>query len=128
MNNETSIQKRGPSTPEVIEQQPAVAPLVDIYENNDELLLVADLPGVSKDNLKVHLEKGQLRIDGHRVEATEGEGISLEYRPLDFRRTFAVPQGIDADHIRAELNQGVLRLHMPRTAAAKPRQIAIKAG
>lgn len=128
MNNETSMQKRSPTTPEVIEQQPAVAPLVDIYENNDELLVIADLPGVSKDNLKVHLDKGQLRIDGHRVDNGQGEGLSLEYRAVDFRRTFAVPQGIDADHIRAELNQGVLRLHLPKTAAAKPRQIAIKAG
>lgn len=128
MNKETTIQKRFPETPEGIEQRPFVAPPVDIYENNDELLVIADLPGVSKENLKVHLEKDQLRIDGHRVESSEGDGLSLEYRAIDFRRVFMVPSGIDAEHIRADLNQGILFLHLPKTPAAKPRQIPVKVG
>ncbi len=128
MNEETTMQKRFPETPEGIEQRPAVAPPVDIYENADELLVIADLPGVAKDDLKVQLEKNQLRIEGRRTDVSDGEGLSVEYRAFDFRRTFAVSHGIDADRIHAELNQGVLHLHLPKAAAAKPRQIAVKSG
>lgn len=128
MNPDTTMQKRYPDTAEGIEQRPAVAPPVDIYENADELLVIADLPGVAKDDLKVHLEKNQLHIEGRRGDVGDGEVLAAEYRPFDFRRAFVVPQGIDADRIHAELSQGVLRLHLPKAAAVKPRQIAVKVG
>jgi HSP20 family molecular chaperone IbpA len=126
MNHETTMQKRYPDVPEGIEQRPSVAPLVDIYENNDELLVVADLPGVAKDDLKVHVEKNQLTLEGRRTDGVDGEELAVEYRPYDFRRVFSVSQGIDADRINAELTQGVLHLHLPKVPAAKPRQIPIK--
>jgi HSP20 family molecular chaperone IbpA len=126
MNTETTMQKRYNEAAEGIEQRPAVAPPVDIYENADELLVIADLPGVAKEELRVHLEKNQLRIEGRRADVGEGDALAAEYRPVDFRRTFAVPQGIDADRIHAELSQGVLQLHLPKAAAVKPRQIAVK--
>ena len=128
MNDETTMQKRYPDSAEAIEQRPAVAPPVDIYENTDELLVIADLPGVSREDLKINLEKNLLRIEGRRRDVGEGEALAAEYRPFDFRRSFAVPQGIDAEHIHAELAQGVLRLHLPKAAAVKPRQIHVKVG
>ena len=81
--------------------------------------MLADLPGVGKDDIGVHLEKNQLTIRGKRV---------FEGRAFDYLRTFVVPNGIDADKISAELANGVLRLTLPKSAALKPRQIAVKAG
>jgi HSP20 family molecular chaperone IbpA len=128
MSNENSIQTRQSDAPEKLEQRPTTAPFVDIYENNDELLVVADLPGVAKDKMTINFDKGQLTIEGRRA-ATTGSGLlAAEYRPVDFHRTFLVPQGIDTDKISAELQHGVLRVHLPKSASLKPRQIAVKAG
>jgi HSP20 family molecular chaperone IbpA len=127
-SNETSIPAREGDAAEKMEQRPTTAPLVDIFENNDELLVVADMPGVAKDNVSINFDKGQLTIEGRR-SATTGSGLlAAEFRPLDYHRTFLVPQGIDTDKIAAELQHGVLRVHLPKSAALKPRQIAIKAG
>jgi len=122
------IQKRESEGAEGLHQRPAVAPAVDVFENKDELLILADVPGVGKEDFTIHLEKGKLTIEARRNEPAQGNLLASEYRPFDYRRTFLVPQGIDADKIVAELNQGVLRLHLPKAAALKPRQIQIKAG
>jgi len=128
MSNDTSMQTRANDAPEKLEQRPTTAPLVDIYENSDELLVVADLPGVAKDKMTINFDKGQLTIEGRRTPATGSGLLAAEYRPLDFYRTFLVPQGIDTDKITAELQHGVLRVHLPKSASLKPRQIAVKAG
>ncbi len=103
-------------------EQPTFAPPVDIYENQDAILILADLPGVSTEGLSVHLEKDQLTIGAHRALGSSGE------EALDYRRVFVVPRGIDADAISANLQNGVLRLSLPKPAALKPRQIEVKAG
>jgi len=113
---------------EKIQSRPLAAPVVDIYENADELLVVADLPGVTKDQLVINLEKGQLTIDARREDAVSGTRLAAEYRALDYRRTFLVPQGIDTEKISADLNHGVLKVHLPKSASLKPRQIHIRAG
>jgi HSP20 family molecular chaperone IbpA len=128
MSNDTSIQTRQSDAPEKFEQRPTTAPLVDIYENADELLVVADMPGVAKDKIAINFDKGQLTIEGRRSPATGSGLLAAEYRPLDFHRTFLVPQGIDTDKIAAELQHGVLRVHLPKSPSLKPRQIAVKAG
>jgi len=110
------------------EQRPAITPPVDIYENSDELLVLADLPGVTKDQLSIHFDKGQLTLEGRRVGAVEGNLLASEFRPLDYKRTFLVPQGIDTDKISAELSNGVLRVHLPKAASLRPRQIDITSG
>jgi HSP20 family protein len=121
------IQKQHVDGAEGLHQRPAVAPAVDVFENKDELLILADVPGVEKEAFAIHLEKGKLTIEARRNEPAEGNMLASEYRPFDYRRTFLVPQGIDADKIVAELKQGVLHLHLPKAAALKPRQIKIKA-
>jgi HSP20 family molecular chaperone IbpA len=123
MNTQTNVDKQGARGPEKMQQRPTLTPTVDIYENNDEVLILADLPGVAKADLAVHLEKGKLTIDGKRPPGGEPGAEAFDYR-----RTFAVPQGIDAEKIVAGLTGGVLRLHLPKSAALKPRQIEIKAG
>ena len=121
MNTETTkMPQRRDQTPEKLAQRAAVAPAVDIFESKDELLILADLPGVTKEDLSVHFEKGRLSIEG-RLRT-----FGADEEPFDYRRSFVVPQGIDADKIAANLQNGVLRLSLPKPAAAKPRQIEIK--
>ncbi|MEZ4295597.1 MAG: Hsp20/alpha crystallin family protein [Polyangiaceae bacterium] len=114
---------------EKIEQRPAVAPPVDVFENENELLVVADLPGVAQDQMSIHFDKGRLTIEGRvRQPSKAWTARHTETPPADYRRTFLVPQGIDAEHISAELAQGVLTVHLPKHASLKPRKIQVQAG
>jgi len=122
------LQRYDEKHPEAVQDRPWVAPLVDVYENNDEVLLVADVPGVTKDSLQVHLDKDQLTIEGRVEESAEGTVLGREYQSVDYRRTFSLPGGIDHGKINADLRQGVLYLHLPKSEALKPRQIQVKAG
>jgi HSP20 family protein len=122
MSNEMNLKKNESEVPEKMAQKATVLPAVDIYENKDELLIFADLPGVAKEDLSINFDKGQLTLEGRLRE------FSPDEEPFDYRRTFVVPQGIDADKISAQLQNGVLRVTLPKPAALKPRQIAVKAG
>ena len=103
-----------------------LTPAVDVFENENELLVVADLPGVSQDRMSIHFEKGRLTIEGKRPTAASSSRFG-EIEAADFRRTFLVPQGIDAERIAADLSQGVLSVHLPKHASVKPRRIEVKA-
>ena len=127
MSTETTMHKREDYA-EALDQRPTMAPSVDIYENADEVLLVADLPGVEKDNIDIRLEKGELTIEAKRRKAPEGSALASEFRTFDFRRAFLVPRGINPEGIAADMASGVLKVHLPKAAALKPRQIAVKAG
>jgi HSP20 family molecular chaperone IbpA len=119
----TDIQTR---QPENVSQRPAVAAKVDVYENAKEILLVADLPGVSKDDLTIQVDADTLTVEGRRSAAVSGSLVAAEYRPFDFRRTFTVPPGIDREKIEAELQAGVLRLHLPKEERVQPRKIPVR--
>jgi HSP20 family protein len=110
------------------EQIPMVAPLVDILENENEILLYADMPGVDKKNITINIDNGRLALSGIREVKTVGAVTWEEFGDVEFRRTFSVPQTIDVAKVNAELKEGVLLLHLPKSEAAKPRQIEIKAG
>lgn len=126
MSNESTPRKAGNEPPEKIHERPEVTPAVDIFENKDELLIVADLPGVGKEDLTLHLDKGRLTIEGrHKASGNPADTDSADF---DYRRLFAVPQGIDGERISADLRGGVLRVHLPKSEALKPRQIDVKAG
>jgi HSP20 family protein len=104
-------------------------PACDIYENKEEILLLADLPGVTPDLLKIHLDKGELTIEARRqLDAQSGSAVTSEHSECDFRRRFVVPTGIDAAKISAELKNGVLQLHLPKSESLKPREISVRAG
>lgn len=110
--------------PEQIRQQPYVIPVVDIYENNDEILLIADMPGVNKDHLAVELNDEHLTIEGKRPVLA---GFAAEdWKLPDFRRSFTLRQRVDFDHVRAHLDQGVLTIHLPKSPEVKTRQISIQ--
>ena len=127
MSTERTLNQSEQAAAEKLAQRPTVAPFVDIHENADQILVLADLPGVIQDGLKIHLEKGELSFEAQRADAGEvGPGQNSSGLP-DYRRSFVLPQGIDHEKIAAELKNGVLHIHLPKAAALKPRQIPIRA-
>lgn len=122
------MEKYEDKTPEHVQERPWVAPRVDVYENQDEVLLVADVPGVTRDGLSVNLDQDQLTLEGRVDEAAPGDALGREFRAVDYRRSFVVPTGIDAEKISADLSNGVLSLHLPKSDSLKPRQIQVRAG
>jgi HSP20 family molecular chaperone IbpA len=93
-------------------------PAVDIFENADEVLILADLPGVSRDAVNIRVDERELTIEATRTIAG-GE-------PIQYRRAFGVPRYLDAGATSAELLEGVLHLRLPKRDAAKPRKVEIK--
>ena len=104
-----------------------VTPLVDIYENDDEILLHAEMPGVKKDDIMVNIDNGNLTLSGVRTLTVEGAAEWEEFGNVEYQRAFSVPQTIEVNKVKAELKDGILALHLPKSEAAKPRQIEIKA-
>lgn len=126
MANETVTLTKEPQSLTQSEERPRVAPPVDVFENADEILLHADMPGVETKDLEVSFDRGQLTITARREGNGDGNALRSEYRAADYYRRFAVPPGVDAAKIRAELKHGVLQLHLPKSDALKPRQIPIR--
>lgn len=110
-------------------QSVTYTPRFDIVESDGDLCLYGDLPGVTKDSLDIRFENGLLEVRG-KVEPrhTGHEFVYGEYGIGDFYRSFTISEDIDAEKISAELKNGVLALHLPKTEAVKPRKIAVKAG
>jgi len=127
MSERTDVVKKDQSMPERSREIPAVVPLVDIYENDEEILLRADMPGVEKKNISINIDNGKLSLGGIRKFESKGSAQWEEFGDVEYQRTFSVPQTIDIEKIVAELKDGVLNLHLPKSEAAKPRQIEIKA-
>jgi len=128
MSENTEIVTRKEQAGELVQQLPVVAPEVDIFENDSEILLHADMPGVIKDAIAINIDNGKMTLSGMRRLVTSGAAAWREFGEVEFRRTFSVPQSIDIEKVHAELSNGVLRLHLPKSEAAKPRQIEIKVG
>ncbi|MEJ2201957.1 MAG: Hsp20/alpha crystallin family protein [Desulfuromonadaceae bacterium] len=102
-------------------------PMVDIFETEDNLVLVADLPGVEKDGLDVNLDKGVLTLKGAIKTSTPGEPLSREFSLAgSYFRQFELSDWFDADQTKAEFKNGVLTLTLAKSAAAKPRRIEIR--
>ncbi len=127
MNEKTELVKKEESMPERNREIPVVAPLVDIYENDEEILLRADMPGVEKKDINVNIDNGKLSFGGTIKVEPKGAVQWEEIGNVEYQRTFSVPQAIDMERLNAELKNGVLSLHLPKSEATKPRQIEIKA-
>jgi len=101
-------------------------PAVDIYETEKELVLLADLPGVEANCLEVSLKDDNLSIVGRTASGQEeGESLLEEYRTCNYFRNFLVAEAVDQSAITASLNDGVLRLVLPKAAKTIPRTIPI---
>ncbi len=127
MNEKKDLTTRKENIVERRQDVPRVAPVVDIYENENEILLHADMPGVTKEHITVNVDNGKLEISGTRKLQTKGTSTWQEFGDVEYRRVFSVPQSIDVGKVNAELKEGVLKLHLPKTEAAKPRTIQISA-
>ena len=106
------------------------APRADIYEVDDQIVIVADVPGADESTIDVTLEKNILTLNALVNPATP-EGYSLthfEYEVGDYQRSFRLSDEIDREKIRATVKDGVLRLYLPKAKAAQARKISVKAG
>jgi HSP20 family protein len=102
-------------------------PYADIYETNDALCVVMEMPGVERTNLNVALENDVLRVDG-QIDFSKYEGMEpvyTEYNIGHFTRSFALSNKIDQERISAQLDDGVLTLTLPKAKETQPRRISI---
>ena len=110
--------------------QPYVVPPVDVFENESAITLLADLPGVSRDQLNLRVDGENLVIEA--TAATAGpENLQLVYGEAQiptYRRQFTLSRELDASRIEAQLRDGVLRLTIPKAEEAKPRRIQVQVG
>jgi len=101
-------------------------PPVDIYETPNSLVLLADMPGVPKENLEVRVDQNTLTIQGKAQHLVKGEPIYREIELTGFFRQFEISEEIATDKINAELKYGVLSLNLPKSEKAKPKKIDVK--
>ncbi|HWB08829.1 MAG TPA: Hsp20/alpha crystallin family protein [Pirellulales bacterium] len=133
MASETMVQKQSEETRPNLETTRGghvYRPNVDIVEKQDELVVLADIPGVKGAEIDIRFEDGELTIHGPATPRQDGHTRYLlqEYGVGDFYRTFRVSEQIDASRISAEYRDGVLSLHLPKVEAVKPRRINVKTG
>jgi HSP20 family protein len=103
-----------------------LSPLANILETADGYLLEAEMPGVNKDGLDITVENGELTIVGHRAPVeNRGRELYRESRAFDYRRTFELDPSIDTGRITAKIDQGVLKLQLPKAETVKPRKISV---
>lgn len=109
---------------------PVFIPAVDIFESENEVTLLADMPGVSTDHVSLDLHDGQLTILGQvEPDSSENERPLLrEYKIGRFHRAFNLSDTIDQNKISATIKDGVLRLVLPKAEKARPKSIPVKAG
>jgi len=103
-------------------------PTADIYETNDALNVVLEMPGVDKNSVDIRVEDGVLKIEG-RLDFSKYQGLQplyTEYNVGHYSRSFRLSSKIDQNKIAAELNDGVLSLVLPKVEEAKPRTIQVK--
>jgi HSP20 family molecular chaperone IbpA len=102
-------------------------PRVDIYEQDDTTVLVADMPGVDENSIDITLEKNVLTIRGFVEEPLQGYGLAYgEYGVGDYERTFALSDEVDRNKIEASMKDGVLRLTLPKAEEARSRKISVR--
>lgn len=123
-----NLQRKEQGTVETTRRIRTVMPPVDIYENDDEILLHAEMPGVTKESVKINIDNGNLSLSGVRKLGQVGAVTWQEFSDVEYQRTFAVPQNIEVAKVKAELKDGILCLHLPKAESAKPRVIEITTG
>ncbi|MDD2467869.1 MAG: Hsp20/alpha crystallin family protein [Desulfobulbus sp.] len=105
------------------------APHVDIFETEQEVVVLADVPGVAPDGIDLALEDNILTIQAHRASSKYlGRLILEEYETGHYLRRFTVAETIDQDRIEASMVNGVLKVRLPKTGPAQPKKIEVKIG
>lgn len=127
MEKQPAQQGQGVETTRV---RPVFLPCTDIYEHEEAMVVVADMPGVGPEAVDVNLEGDELTIRGRVHEAAiEGHELTYaEYESGDFERRFRIVGRIDADKIDATIKNGVLQVVLPKSKEAQPQKIIVKPG
>jgi len=110
------------------QEQPALRPAVDVHENDDVIILYAELPGVSQDNLNVTIDNGNLQLEAKASIDTPSEMdvVYAEFQTPNYRRSFTLSNELDIDHIDAKLSHGILQLTIPKKETIKPKKVEVK--
>jgi HSP20 family protein len=95
-----------------------LSPNVDIFENDSELLVVADVPGLDPNDIGVHVDLPEFRIEAKVPGSSD--------KPVVYARTFRVDERIDPERVKAEYRDGVLRVHLAKSAAFRPRRVEVR--
>jgi HSP20 family protein len=128
MSETVAVQNNGVARQKQYVQR-AAAPPVDVFENADEVLVVADVPGVSAERVEVRIDGGTLTLEARRepvADESGGTALAKEYDEVDYARSFRIPPGIDAANVTAEAKNGTLLVRLPKVAALKPRKITVR--
>jgi HSP20 family protein len=107
------------------------SPPVDVFDNKDEIVLKAELPGLGPDDIDIEVDDNVLTIKGERKfeeKVEEGRFYRLERAYGSFSRSLTLPQGVKADQISADFEGGVLQVRVPKADEVRPRKIAVTAG
>jgi len=125
-----SLEKVSREEMEPVRNERTYVPVTDIYEKEDAILVRCDMPGVTQEQVDIHLDNYELEITATQSgENPEGYDLLVgEYGTGVFKRKFSIPQLIDRDKIRARLHNGVLDIELPKAEQAKPRKIEITTG
>ncbi len=126
----SSSEGRAPALQQRQQPQPHVVPPVDVFENEHSITLLADLPGVAREQLQVRVDGDSLVLEA--TASTNGpQDLQLVYGEAQcpsYRRQFTLSRELDATRIEAQLRDGVLRLTIPKAEEARPRRIEVQAG
>ena len=138
--NQTEGQNRGngqnqagtqnqPARSESWSERRFVTPPANISATDNEYVVELDMPGVDREGLDITVEGNELTIIGRRkTDLPAGEACYCESPQADYRRVFELGPDVDTTRISAEMNQGVLKLHLPKSEKAKPKRIEVKVG
>jgi HSP20 family molecular chaperone IbpA len=105
-----------------------LTPPVDIFETDAGLEVLVDMPGVSRDDVRLGVEDGILTIEGAPSWSASGDSVYEEFQLGRYHRRFRLTDAVDTDRIGAELKHGVLRISLPKSARMRPRKIDVRVG
>jgi len=110
-----------------VPEGPIYTPAVDVYESEDEFIVLADIPGAQREDIEVSAAEDEVVLTALVKGQEEGEPILGEYPVGHWHRHFAV-RGVDVDALEATVSNGVLKLVMPKAKGARPRKVEIREG
>ncbi len=121
-NDERNVQARE----ETRSNERYIRPAVNILEDEEGLVLTADIPGASKDTLDINVEKGILTISAPAQHTLPGTSAYREFELANYYRQFTIPESLDHEKAKAEYVNGILTLRVPKAEVAKPKRIAVQ--
>jgi HSP20 family molecular chaperone IbpA len=131
MNANQDVTTRDPGVVrEARESERPIRPPVDIFEDSTGITVHADMPGVSRDRLDIHVDNDTLHIEGRaEIPMPEGmEALHADVRSTRYQRSFTLSSELEAGKVEATLTDGVLTLRIPRREEHRPRKIEVRAG